>query len=250
MIIRRVHPGVDAPLELPAEQHRLDALYATERPEWLRLNFVSSIDGSVMGVDGTSGTLTRGADRRVLGAIRRASDVVLVGASSFRGEGYLLPRAVPLAVVTTSGDLTGHGMPASVESGSLLVLCPRSAVDTVRRTLAVTGADIIELGDDGAAAPIGPPAIVATLRQSGLRSIVCEGGPVLAGRLVAAGLVDDLCLSTSPTIGGPALRMLGGVELDPMALELRQLLVDDSGVSYARWALPDHRSGRGPTATT
>jgi riboflavin biosynthesis pyrimidine reductase len=250
VIIRRVHPGVDAPLDLPAQQHRLDALYAAARPEWLRLNLVSSIDGSVAGVDGTSQTLTRGADRRVLGAIRRASDLVLVGASSFRGEGYLLPKAVPLAVVTATGDLTGHGMPAAVESGRLLVLCPRSAVDTVRRTLAVTGADIIELEDDGTATPIDPAAMVATLRDRGLRSIVCEGGPVLAGRLVAAGLVDELCLSTSPTIGGPTLQMLGGVDLDPVALELRQLLVDDSGVSYARWTLPDRRSSRGRTATT
>lgn len=249
MIIRRVHPGVDSPLELPAEQDQLDALYSTGRPEWLRLNLVSSIDGSVAGADGTSRTLTWGADRRVLGAIRRASDVVLVGASSFRGEGYLLPKAAPLAVVTASGDLTGHGIPAAVASGSLLVLCPASAGERARASLAVRGAEIIEIRG-GDTDRIDPATIVSTLRDRGLRSIVCEGGPVLAGHVLAAGLVNELCLSTSPTIGGPALRMLGGAALDPVDLELRQLLVDDSGVSYARWALADRRSAPDRPATT
>ena len=35
-------------------------------------------------------------------------------------------------------------------------------------------------------------AALAALRERGLASIVCEGGPTLAAQLVNAGLVDEL----------------------------------------------------------
>ncbi len=64
-----------------------------------------SLDGSAVGPDGTTGTLTTGADRAVLGAIRAESDLVLVGAATLRAEPDLIPRTARLAVLSRSGDL-------------------------------------------------------------------------------------------------------------------------------------------------
>lgn len=234
MIIRRLYPEADPPLALPEQQPELDALYAADSETWLRLNLIATIDGSAAGTDGTSATVTGGADRRVLGAIRRASDIVLLGARSFRAEGCLLPKAVPLAVVTSSGNLAGHRIPECVEPGRLLVLCPPAARDRARATLAVDGAEFVDVGS---CAVLAAAEIILALNSRGLSSIVCEGGPSLAGSLVAAGFVDELCVSTSPTIGGTSLPIMGGVTLARRHLRLRQLMLDDSGFSYARWSL-------------
>ncbi|MHB1172890.1 MAG: dihydrofolate reductase family protein, partial [Lacisediminihabitans sp.] len=179
-------------------------------------------------------------DRTLLGIIRRLSDVVLVGAASVRLEGYRLPRTVPLAVVTGSGNLSGHRIASErsvdgASAGRLLVLCPASAVDTARVTLDGRPAEFLIVQDHENR--LDPVAIVGALRDRGLASIVCEGGPSLAAQLLEAALVDEVCLSTSPVLGGRYLPLLGSADLDASRLSLRQLLVDDSGGLYARWSV-------------
>ena len=100
MIVRRVLPEPGDAIEIGTDdaRPRLDALYSVDDPAFLRINLVADAAGSAAGSDGTSESLSSRADRAILGAIRRASDVVLVGAQSVRAEGYQLPRTVPLAV--------------------------------------------------------------------------------------------------------------------------------------------------------
>lgn len=235
MNLRRVFPTVTEPIELSssARPAALDELYRLPRRHWTRINLVLSVNGSVAGADGTSASLTAGADRRVLGAIRRESDVVLVGAATVRAEGYQLPRAVPLAIVTASGDLTGHAVPREVDAGRVLVLCTAAAAGRARATLGVPSAEIVPLPDvDGV---IAASNIVTALHQRGHESIVCEGGPSLAGALLDAGLVDEVCVTTSPVLGGGNPHPLSIAT--ERVLQLAQLLVDDAGVSFARWSV-------------
>ena len=55
---------------------------------------------------------------------------------------------------------------------------------------------------------------------------------------IAAGLVGELCLSTSPRLVGGGLPVLGGAPHPALGLELASLLVDDAGGLYARWLVP------------
>ncbi|GAA2085631.1 pyrimidine reductase family protein [Pseudolysinimonas kribbensis] len=89
---------------VPADRDELRRRYAAPAADWVRVNLVVSLDGSAAGPDGTSRSLTTGADRRVLGAIRAESDLVLVGAATLRAEPELVPRVTPLAVLSRSGD--------------------------------------------------------------------------------------------------------------------------------------------------
>jgi len=149
-----------------------------------------SLDGSAVGPDGTTGSLTMGADRAVLGAIRAESDLVLVGAATLRAEPGLVPRSTRLAVLSRSGDL---------------------------------GAAVLRPDD----------VVFDRLPERGGR-IVCEGGPSVVAQLLDAGLVDEVCLTTVPRIvGGRALPPFGTAAARD--LELRQLLVDDAGGTYARF---------------
>lgn len=235
MILTRVFPGTPEIIELDAtaSRDRLLELYLPPSLPWLRLNLITSVSGSAGGSDGTSETLTNPADRRLLGVIRELADVVIIGAESLRREGYVIPGRSRLAVVTTSGDLTGHQITGTVEPGRLIVLCPDAAVGRVRETLGGAAAEILVVADSGGRLSMGD--ILESVRSLGCDSIVCEGGPHLAAQFVEAGLVDEVCLSTSPTIGGTSLPLLAGGDVPTRALVLSQLLVDDRSGVYARW---------------
>jgi riboflavin biosynthesis pyrimidine reductase len=267
--VTRVFPGPCEDLDLDDVTSR-DTLLDWYRPpstSWLRLNLIASVDGNAAGTDGTSQTLTSRTDRKILGVIRELADVVLIGANSVRREGYLLPRRSRLAIVTATGDLTGHRFEPATDREKVIVLCPARARSTVERTLGKNMAHIvvldqvpIELGpndrrtddlvsgtnsvddsvnrvSEGGRPYVSMPAVVAALEQLGLTSIVCEGGPRLAGQLLSAGLVDEACFSTSPLIGGTPLQLLDTPLGTEKKLELSQLLIDNVHGIYARWLI-------------
>ncbi len=238
MILRPVHPepGEPIPVGEPDTRERLRALYRrdTSHPG-IRINLVASVDGSARGDDGTSETLSSRADRAVLGAIRAESDVVLVGAASLRAEGYLIPRTAKLAAVTASGDFSGSVVGEVADPEKLLILGPESARSRTADTLAAAHRFIALVpGDDGR---IDLRDAIAALADADAPSIVCEGGPSLAAALIDAGLVGELCLSTSPRLTGGGLPVLGAGTHPSIPLTLRSLLIDDDGGVYARWLL-------------
>lgn len=237
MIVQRLFPEAGQPIELEAADARaqLGELYTLAGTNTLRINLVVSVNGSAAGDDDTSETLTNRADRKILGVIRRGSDVVLVGAASVRAEGYQLPRTAPLAIVTSTGKLGDHRLTVDPDRFTPLVLCPSAVAEIARASL--PSAEIVVVADT--AGRMSATDIVATLRARGLRRIVCEGGPSLAAQMLDAGLVDELCLSTSPTIGGVSLPMFGSSSISAHRLELTQLLADDISTLYARWRVLD-----------
>jgi riboflavin biosynthesis pyrimidine reductase len=234
VIVRRIFPEAGEPIEIDSAdaRERLAPLYDLAGESWVRVNLVSSVNGSAAGQDGTSESLTNRVDRKILGVIRRSSEVVLIGAASVRAEGYRLPRTAPLAIVTSSGDLGAHELELATDRAVPLVLCPASASDRARASL--VGADIVIVADDDGR--MTAAGIIQALHDRGLRRIVCEG-PSLAGLLLDAGLVNEFCLSTSPSIGGVSQPLLGSAPVASKRLELRQLLADESSTIYARWTV-------------
>jgi riboflavin biosynthesis pyrimidine reductase len=233
--VLRVFPAAGELVDLDEDgsRERLLDWYRPEAEDWVRLNLISTVSGSAAGPDRTSESITTSADRRILGVIRQLADVVLVGAGTVRVEGYQLPKRAALAIVTASGDLGGHQLPADTRADQLFVVCTASAVGRARDSLGDADATFLELPahDDG----LDAREILDALRDRGLRSIVSEGGPKLAAQLIATGLLDEMCLSQAPYLGGadiPAFEP-GGNEL--RKLRLTQLLIDDGSVTYSRW---------------
>ena len=231
-MLHRVHPAPVESLDSDAtgSRDRLLEWYTPPCGPWLRINLVVSLSGSAAGTDGTSNTLTSAVDRRILGVIRELSDVVLVGAQSVRAEGYQVPKRTRLAIVTSKGDFSGHRFSPDATS-RITVVCPPSAAARVRAEL--VGAEILEVETESGHIP--PAAIVAVLRGAGYSSIVCEGGPSLASSLLAASLVDEVCLTTSPVLRDSSPAAFSATGLGEHPLELRQLLIDDASFVFARW---------------
>jgi riboflavin biosynthesis pyrimidine reductase len=241
VILTPVYPTAAHPINLDSEdaRDRVTELYRPPRADWLRLNLIGSVSGSAAGPDGTSETLTNSVDRLLLGVIRALSDVVVVGAASVRAEGYFVPRNGTLAVVSRTGDFTGHHIKDASNHGTVVILCPAAAVDRARATMLLSDVRVLPVpGVDGS---LTADVIVTALRDAGFRSIVAEGGPSLATQLVLGGVVDELCLTTSPVLNGGKLPLFGEQEFEGHPLTLSQLLIDGGGATYARWQLGSSR---------
>ena len=200
----------------------LTALYSAPGP-LLRLNFVSTIDGAATGPDGLSGTINSDADHRGFAAMRRAADVLLIGAGTVRAEEYG-PANTPMVVVTSKPQL-----PESVSGKEGVVLATTVSSGAVEsETVWLCGEDAVD-----------PTTVVERARAAFGPHILCEGGPSLAAQLVAAGLVDEVGLSWTPhLVGGDRTdhpRMLDGADVD-VDLECQHLL-EENGTLLGLWRL-------------
>jgi riboflavin biosynthesis pyrimidine reductase len=226
----------------------LNAAYAVAHRSTptLRVNFVTSLDGSAT-VNGVSGGLGGPADKLVFDTLRRLADVVLVGAGTVRDEGYGAMRlsdddarwrrehglAEQPAFALVSGRLDLDPTSAVFAEAPVrpLVLTADSAPASNRQALS-QAADVISCGTDR----VDPALVVSTLVERGLTQILCEGGPSLFGSLIAADLVDELCLTVSPLLeGGAGIRISHGNSPVPRSMRLVQVLESD-GLLLTRYA--------------
>jgi len=91
---------------------------------------------------------------------------------------------------------------------------------------------VVESGPDGRA---DLRALLGSLREEGVRAVICEGGPTLHGALQAADLVDELFLTIAPKLsGGVAPSILRGELPEVVPLELAWLL-EREGELFARY---------------
>ena len=80
---------------------------------------------------------------------------------------------------------------------------------------------------------------VAQLRGRGDGRVLCEGGPTLLDELVAADLVDQLCVTMAPVLAGcQPLGQAAAPMASPTRLQLDQTLVDDAGYVFLRYGRP------------
>ncbi|WP_395245988.1 pyrimidine reductase family protein [Agromyces sp. MMS24-K17] len=208
---------------MTVDRDALLAAYAIEdrATPRVRMNFVMSLDGAVS-IEGRSGGLGDEVDRLAMGVLRALADVVLVGAGTVRTEGYGglrlgregvawrrahgLPDQPRLAVVSSALELpAAHPFFAEAVTRPIVVTHAASPAD--RRAELAEVADVVVCGEDAVDAAL----LVAAFVDEGLPQVLCEGGPHLFGSLLDAGLVDELCLSLSPTlVGGDAGRIVRG----------------------------------------
>lgn len=223
------------PVGTEVDEQALRALYAAPSGPWLRVNFVSTLDGAATGADGRSGSINTDADLVVFRLLRELADVVLVGAGTLRAEGYVPLRsedlaAPPLAVVSHSArvpDRLREGAPGSV----LLVTrggADPAALDDARAALGEE--NVITVGDERVDLAAARRALV----DRGLPQILSEGGPTLLGTMLAAGVVDELDLTWAPTVvGGDHTRIVAGPPVDVSLEPL--VLLEEGGSLIGRW---------------
>jgi riboflavin biosynthesis pyrimidine reductase len=233
--MRQVWPPQDAGV---LDEEQLEQLYRYPAGRWLAVNFVSSADGAVA-LHGRARELSNEPDQRVLRLGSDLADVLLVGATTamveeFRGvhpdeqtaarrERHGLAPIPPTAVVTTGRSLPADAPVVTEALVPSIMITTASAPERKRAAWTAAGATVLIAGEHS----IDLRFAVDSLARHGLGRVDCEGGARLFGSLLAAGLVDELRLTVSPTlVSGVAGRIATGAEIDPARLELMSVVAE------------------------
>jgi riboflavin-specific deaminase-like protein len=240
--VRRLFPdeGETTVAEQLAELD-LKPLAHPDRP-YLILNFATTLDGRAA-ISGKSGAIGSDTDTEMLQRLRTRVDAVMIGAGTMRAERY--GRIVsdpqlrayrertglahdPLAVIVSNRLELPWDAGLFTDGGGRVVVFTASdekPPETATPVTIVRHPDGVELDR----------ALEWLLTERDIRSVLCEGGPTLHGRLREDGLADELFLTIAPKIaGGEGPRILEGALPDIDLVELAWLL-ESKGELFARY---------------
>jgi 5-amino-6-(5-phosphoribosylamino)uracil reductase len=258
--MRRLFPVTDETAPNPPDGGEwslaeLAAAYAYPEPTagglpvpWLRANMVSTLDGAAQH-DGRSQPISSATDMRIFGTLRQLADVVIVGAETVRQEGYRPARAraefaearraagqgpaPAIAVVSASLDLDFTLPLFASPPVPTLVLTGAAAPPDRVAAAEKAGAEVVVAGDG---VGVQPDRLVRALGELGHTRLLTEGGPRLLGQLVAAGVLDELCLAVSPTLtAGDAQRIAGGPSVAVPQRFVLSSVLEEEGFLFTRY---------------
>ena len=200
--------------------------------------FAATLDGRSAAADGTSQWITSAPARTDVHALRSTVDAIVVGVGTVIADDPqltvrdlrdgILAIKQPLRVVADTSGRT----PADAR-----------VRDAAAPTWIATAADV-GAGPDGR---LDLSALLAQLYARGIRSVLLEGGPTLAGAFLAAGLVDKVIGYVAPKLlgaGPPALAGAGvttiaeAIDLD--LTDIAQIGADLRFTASLRQKPPDH----------
>jgi riboflavin-specific deaminase-like protein len=210
---------------------------------FVAMNFVATVDGRAT-IGGVSGPIGSEVDTALLVGLRTRFDAVMIGAGTMRAERYGRPVArrerrerreslglpgEPLTVIVSGSlELPWDAPLFTEEEGRVLVFTTEDAPEPPRTASSlqvVRHQGAVEIGE----------ALRRLREEHGVRALLSEGGPRLHAEMQAAGLVDELFLTTAPKLsGGAAPRILEGELAEVMSLELAWLL-EEEGELFARY---------------
>lgn len=222
-------------VELVDDTHALELIeifarsVGGDRP-YLALKMAMSLDGAITSEPGVQEWITSEAERLYVRDLRIAHDAVMVGAGTVRIDDPQLTvrpahhRLRPfLRVVACETDT----VPAScrifepvADYARTVVLAPAGLRERFANLRDV--AEVVLVGSDSEMRLDLPEAMKA-LRRHGVFSVLCEGGPTLAARLIAAGQVDRFYWAIAPVFlrNERAVPVLAGADLAALRSHLR-----------------------------
>ncbi|WP_236062434.1 bifunctional diaminohydroxyphosphoribosylaminopyrimidine deaminase/5-amino-6-(5-phosphoribosylamino)uracil reductase RibD [Actinacidiphila acididurans] len=233
---------------LAAEAEAVNVAWLTSarkgRP-FVRWKYGATLDGRIAAADGTSRWITSAESRSDVHRLRAEADAVVVGSGTLIADDpHLAVRGIegatqPLRVVVDTRARIAPTAPVLDDTAPTLVAVGKDA-DTAH----LPGVDTVRLpyAADGAGLDIS--ALLAELHARGVRSVLLEGGPTLAGAFVAAGAVDTVTAYLAPALLGAGKAALAEAGIGTIADALRLDVTDVTRLG------PDLRVTAVPTVPT
>ncbi|GHD81664.1 riboflavin biosynthesis protein RibD [Streptomyces goshikiensis] len=185
--------------------------------------YAATLDGRIAAADGTSRWISSPESRADVHRLRAEADAVVVGSGTLhaddphlavRGRPGTDPADQPLRVVLDTRATVRPGARVLDDAAPTLIAVAEDA-DTGH----LPGVDLVRLPADENG--ISVHALLAELHRRGVRSVLLEGGPTLAGAFVAAGAVDKVVGYLAPVLLGAGRTALGDAGIDTIADALR-----------------------------
>ncbi|ACL24140.1 RibD family protein [Chloroflexus aggregans] len=191
------------------------------------LSFAQTLDGRVAAVDGSSQWISSADSLHFCHSLRAASDAIMVGVGTvLRDDPRLTVRLVegcdPVRVIVDS-TLRTPPTAAVIRDGAArgtVLACTAAAPSERRTVLRELGATILTLP----ATPDGKVdlvALLASLAERGIASIMVEGGACLITGLLRAHLVDAVAITIAPLILGAGPAAVGDLGITTLAQAIK-----------------------------
>ncbi|MEU0694452.1 bifunctional diaminohydroxyphosphoribosylaminopyrimidine deaminase/5-amino-6-(5-phosphoribosylamino)uracil reductase RibD [Streptomyces niveus] len=222
--------------------------------------YAATLDGRIAAADATSRWITSAESRADVHRLRAEADAVVVGSGTARADDpHLAVRGVegavqPLRVVVDTEATAVRPGARVLDGAGPTLIAVADDVDTTHLKAAGPGeapVDILRL--PRAERGLSVPALLAGLHARGVRSVLLEGGPTLAGAFVAAGAVDKVVGYLAPVLlgAGPAALGDAGITTLTEALRLRMTATERVGPDLRITAAPERAApvGAAPTST-
>ncbi|MFJ6796070.1 bifunctional diaminohydroxyphosphoribosylaminopyrimidine deaminase/5-amino-6-(5-phosphoribosylamino)uracil reductase RibD [Streptomyces sp. NPDC091268] len=190
--------------------------------------YAATLDGRVAAADGTSRWISSAESRADVHRLRAEADAVVVGSGTLRADD-------PHLAVRGRDGLTAADQPLRVVLDTRATIRPTARVlDEAAPTLIavaeeadtrhLTGVEVVRLPHDKYG--ISVDALLGELHRRGVRSVLLEGGPTLAGAFVAAGAVDKVVGYLAPVLLGAGRTALADAGIATLTDALRLRITD------------------------
>lgn len=227
--------GIDVDVSNDARAAELIEIFAGalrgDRP-YVTLKMAMSLDGAIASKPGVAQWLTSEATRSYVRDLRIAHDAVMVGAGTVRVDDPQLTVRPPhdrlrpyVRVVVCETDTVPEASRVFVPAegyAKTIVLAPGGLRSRFAALAPV--ADVVFTGDDRSER-LDVAQAMRALREREMYSVLCEGGPTLAGRMVARGLVDRFVLAIAPMLlqRDGAVPVLAGADLNGQKMKVEKV---------------------------
>ncbi|WP_153451259.1 bifunctional diaminohydroxyphosphoribosylaminopyrimidine deaminase/5-amino-6-(5-phosphoribosylamino)uracil reductase RibD [Streptomyces smaragdinus] len=199
---------------------------AAHRP-YVRWKYAATLDGRSAAADGTSRWITSAESRADVHRLRAEADAVVAGAGTARADD---PQ---LAVRGVDGPVT-QPLRVVVDTNATAVKPGARVLDDTAPTLIAVAPDadaghlpaVLRLPRAAHGPGLDLTALLAELYERGVRSVLLEGGPTLAGAFLAAGLVDEVVGYLAPALLGAGPAALAGAGVATIGDAVRLDLTD------------------------
>ena len=183
---------------------------AGRRP-YVLAKWAATLDGKIAAAKGTGRWITGEAARRRAMLLREELDAVLVGAATVAADDPLLTRRLGVNRTTPHCRIVLDGRLSAPESARLfrrplgvVIATAQPASHPKARRLARRGVEVWSL-PSGRVGEVDLRRLLAGLLQSGVTSLLVEGGGATHWSFLQAGLVDRVAIFLAPRIlGGDA----------------------------------------------
>ena len=159
--------------------------------------YASTLDGRIAAADGTSQWISSPQSRADVQRLRAQVDAIVVGSGTVRADDPALTVRSPDGVLATHQPLR-------------VVLDRRGTVASTAR-----------VHDDSAEslflAEPEPAAVLQVLWDQGIRAVLLEGGPTVAGAFLRAGAIDEVVAYLAPALLGAGAAALRDAGIDTIA---------------------------------
>lgn len=176
---------------------------------YVTLKMAMTMDGKVATTDGRSQWITGAEVRRQVHRMRGQSQVVMVGSGTATVDDPRLTCRIEggsqcdALIVDTTGCTVPGARVFDRDRSTCFIAVSEKCDEDSRRRLADSGAEVIQVPEGPDGLHLG--SLMTQLGDRDVMSILCEGGPTLAGGLLQERLVDEIVFFIAPKLLGQGL---------------------------------------------